>query len=400
MIPFCTLLDRLTINIPFWMSAFIRKTIFCLFAWFSIFLMGGNTRAEDSAGCEILDTRYIGEPASDYRGWPMVTRLANGDLMVVYSGGRDYHICPFGRIDMMRSTDNGRTWSKPRTILDTPLDDRDPAILQAADGSILVTYNCSSVYQKHMNNPERLLAKLYGDDLQKNLERWHKQDELTTDEEKQAIQGRYRGFNAIRSTDGGETWSEPFPIPAFSPRGPILLSNGDLLHFSGLEGVSWISHDSGLTWTALGQQVVPGGEDHAVEIADGVIVAHIRYKDRTPDGLLQYTVQMESRDGGKTWSEQHKVTDGYPSHLLRLANGSLLMTYGVREAPFGIRARLSRDGGVTWSDELTISADGASWDLGYPSTVELPNGNLLTIWYETPADTHQAGLRQAVWQLR
>jgi hypothetical protein len=74
------------------------------------------------------------------------------------------------------------------------------------------------------------------------------------------------------------------------------------------------------------------------------------------------------------------------------------MTYGYRRAPFGNQARVSIDHGRTWGEPLTISADGASGDLGYPSTVELSDGRLLTVWYEKPA-AGPATLRQAIWRL-
>jgi len=87
-----------------------------------------------------------------------------------------------------------------------------------------------------------------------------------------------------------------------------------------------------------------------------------------------------------------------PSHLLRLRDGRLVMTYGYRRSPFGNQARVSTDHGRTWGAPLTISADGASGDLGYPSTVELADGRLLTVWYEKPA-AGPATLRQAIWRL-
>ena len=72
------------------------------------------------------------------------------------------------------------------------------------------------------------------------------------------------------------------------------------------------------------------------------------------------------------------------------------MTYGYRRAPFGNQARVSRDRGDTWSAPIAISADGASGDLGYPSTVELAGGALLTVWYEQLAASPKAVLRKAI----
>ena len=90
---------------------------------------------------------------------------------------------------------------------------------------------------------------------------------------------------------------------------------------------------------------------------------------------------------------------GLPSHLLRLKDGRLLMSYGYRRPPYGNQARVSQDNGKTWSEPMTISGDGASGDLGYPSTVQLDDGSLLTVWYEKPKDSSMAVLRQARWRI-
>jgi len=91
---------------------------------------------------------------------------------------------------------------------------------------------------------------------------------------------------------------------------------------------------------------------------------------------------------------------GLPSHLLRLRDDRLLMTYGHRRPPFGNQARLSADHGRSWSEPVIISGDGTGGDLGYPSTVELRDGSLLTVWYEQMAGGARAVLRQARWSLR
>ena len=75
------------------------------------------------------------------------------------------------------------------------------------------------------------------------------------------------------------------------------------------------------------------------------------------------------------------------------------MTYGYRRKPYGNRARLSEDHGATWSEEMVVSEDGASGDLGYPSTVELSGGAFLTVWYQSNPETRRAVLRQAKWRL-
>ena len=136
---------------------------------------------------------------------------------------------------------------------------------------------------------------------------------------------------------------------------------------------------------------------HAVECDSGKLIVQIRNHN---ENNHRETLQCESSDGGRTWSVPHSIgVWGLPSHLTKLRDGRLLMSYGYRRAPYGNLARVSADDGQTWSEPLTISDDGAGYDLGYPSTVELDDGTLLTVWYEKMAENQNAVLRQARWQL-
>jgi len=132
-------------------------------------------------------------------------------------------------------------------------------------------------------------------------------------------------------------------------------------------------------------------------VAKDHIIVQIRNHNPQNNGE---TLQTESKDGGRTWSVPRTIgVWGLPSHLLRLRNGSLLMTYGYRRAPFGNQARMSTDNGQTWSEPMTISDDAISIDVGYPSSVELADGSFVTVWYETLKSSPKAVLRQAVWRL-
>ena len=48
-----------------------------------------------------------------YIGWPTVARRADGELLTAYSGGREAHVCPYGKVHLIRSRDDGETWSAP-----------------------------------------------------------------------------------------------------------------------------------------------------------------------------------------------------------------------------------------------------------------------------------------------
>jgi sialidase-1 len=75
------------------------------------FLISRSLQAAPRA--RLLDTTIISLDHDNYHGWPTVTRRANGELLVACSGGRETHVCPFGRVDLIRSNDDGRTWTWP-----------------------------------------------------------------------------------------------------------------------------------------------------------------------------------------------------------------------------------------------------------------------------------------------
>ncbi len=365
-------------------------------------------RAE-ALSAKIIETKVISRQPEFYHGWPTVARRKNGELWLSWSGGREGHVCPFGQVHAMTSRDDGATWSWPRVLLDSAIDDRDSGVLETAKGSLIVTTFTSLAYEEHLNK-----ASTFAKHSEKGWEskgmppeqlaRWTTANARLSKEERKAELGEW----LIRSTDGGLTWSSRLPTIVNSPHGPIQLKDGRLL-YAGKQlwtnekkvGVCE-SKDDGLTWQWLAE--IPkrkGDKDgyhelHAVEAADGTLIAHIRNHNEANKG---WTLQTESADGGKTWSEPHPICYGLPSHLLRLRDGRLVMTYGYRRAPFGNRARISSDNGKNWSGEIVLSGDGKGGDLGYPSTVELADGTLLTVWYESMAEPKLAVLRQAKWRI-
>lgn len=95
---------------------------------------------------------------------------------------------------------------------------------------------------------------------------------------------------------------------------------------------------------------------------------------------------FESRDNGASFAHiarpvAYAGSGGNPPALTRLRDGRVCLVYGYRAEPFGIRARLSEDGGHTWGEEIHLRDDGGCRDLGYPRTVERPDGVLVTAYY-------------------
>jgi hypothetical protein len=369
--------------------------------------VGVTARAVAAPDIQVLETKVISLDLEYYHGWPTVTRRRNGQLVVVWSGGRETHVCPFGRVEMMTSDNNGQSWTWPRVLLDGAIDDRDAGVLETAKGTLLVTSFTSLAYEPTLLAAEKKQPGEKGAWPAERLQRWQAARDRLTAEQRRAELGHWM----LRSTDGGVTWSARYPTLVNSPHGPFQLSDGRLL-YAGVElwgkehrvGVCE-STDDGASWHWLsaiparpGDKTAGYHELHGVETADGRIIVHIRNHNKPNDNE---TLQTESTDGGKTWSVPRPLgVWGLPSFLTRLRDGRLLMTYGYRRDPGGNQARLSLDGGRTWSEPLPVSAAATSWDLGYPSTVELADGTLLTVWYERMKDSPRAVLRQAHWTIK
>jgi sialidase-1 len=373
----------------------------------AVVLSGLARPAQAAPTLEILETKVISHQPQYYHGWPTLARRRNGQLLLAYSGGREQHVCPFGRVEWMTSSNNGQSWTWAQVLLDSAMDDRDAGVLETAKGSLLVTTFTSLAYEPILRKAEQKKAGEPGAWPAERLSAWQAARDRLSAEQRHAELGEW----LIRSTDGGVNWSPRIRTIVNSPHGPIQLADGRLLYV-GKElwterqraGVCE-SRDDGQTWRWLAEIPARPGDNtkqyhelHAVETADGQLVVHIRNHNKPNEGE---TLQTESADHGQTWSVPHPIgVWGVPSFLLRLRDGRLLMTYGYRRAPFGNQARVSSDNGRTWSAPLIISGDGASGDLGYPSTVELEDGSLLTVWYEAMRVGQPSVLRQAHWRLK
>jgi hypothetical protein len=362
--------------------------------------------AADPAATIISNDTVCQEPGR-YIGWPTITKTKEGELLVVFSGDRDAHICPWGITQMVRSRDNGKTWSQPVTINNTPLDDRDAGIIQTKSGALLVSWFTSTAF----TYPEKLKWQNLPPDL---LDSWKRHLAKVSPETIVAYLGNW----TRRSVDGGKSWEKPVKTIGSAPHGPIQLQDGRLLyvglstHEKVLKLGAEESRDDGRSWQHLADipiaeedqrdpdwRVRMQDEPHVVELKDGKLVAMIRAEPK--DHSQTYLRQTESSDGGKTWTVTHKTPIyGYPPHLLRLKNDWLLVVYGVRREPFGEHACISKDGGQTWDVEHEITLRSApNGDLGYPSSVELDDGSILTVYYQVARPGEKTSLLSTHWKL-
>jgi sialidase-1 len=378
---------------------------------------------QTQSGAHVIASTVICKQPGRYMGWPTIGKMPEGELLVVFSGDRDAHVCPFGKTLLIRSRDHGRTWQDPEPVNDTPLDDRDAGICVCRDGTVIVSW-FTSHYEEDAymqwtlpDQYERWRARIRSVGMA-DIHRWAGET---------LKNGRYATGHWIRrSTDRGRTWEDPVRVPPTAPHGPVALSDGRLL-FVGVEGLQGRgrrqghilaaeSVDQGRTWSVICRINMfppyrgkdPTGyaylcEPHVTEVAPKRLLAMARYEAvaQPSDPAQGVLWQFTSDDGGHTWSEP-QATDilGKPPHLLRLRDGRILVTYGYRHAPYGQRACLSADGGRTWDypNEIVLRDDAPSGDLGYPSSVDLADGTILTVYYQQERAGEKTCLMATHWQ--
>jgi len=311
--------------------------------------------------------------------FPVLDKTRSGELLAVVRGGAP-HIGIEGRLDLVRSKDGGRTWSPPAVIVDSPRDDRNPAFGVSSKGTPVLLYAVADAYKDGKFVVET---------------------------------AKYDVFST-RSTDGGKTWSPPrkvniSPYEWASPFGKIIsLPDGTLLapvysgyypmagekpperqgEFAGL----MLSQDDGQTWGGISLITRHFNETALVRLADGTLLAALRSAEggltavtrSTDEGrTLLRGLRSPASQGEVAWSPLQEVTlkNQHPADLILLQSGAVLMVYGCRIEPMGARARLSRDGGRTWGPEAILWDDAINFDCGYPSSVQLADGTIVTVYY-------------------
>jgi hypothetical protein len=193
----------------------------------------------------IEEVRTISADPGHYHGWATLARRKSGELLVAYSGGREAHVCPFGRVELIRSSGAGEQWSWPEVVMDTAIDDRDAGICETDKGSLLVTTFTSLAFQD-------TFAKAKDWPADKRAQ-WEAVNRRGTEKQFQSLLDTWM----MRSTDGGLTWSSPYRVPLNSPHGPSPVSGGRLLYAGkqlwqpGKKTGVCESTDDGQTWRWL-----------------------------------------------------------------------------------------------------------------------------------------------------
>lgn len=350
----------------------------------------------------------------NYNAWPTVAKDDDGVLYTVFSGHRVNHIDTFSKTYLCKSYDNGETWSLPIVVNDSYLDDRDAGIIYLGGKKFLITYFCTNVdyYFNKWNNlmirpmsPAEKIMTLGAIELYKEV------PQKETD---------YGSFIRI-TEDGFNTISEPYKIPVSTPHGPILLHDGSIgylgkeMHNDNSDIPSdtlfyFKSENEGKTFNKLGEIPIPSDMDltqfhepHVVEYENGKLFGVYRAHNAKNPDLRTTMFFTSSSDGGKTWETlRPSGIDGLPPHLIKLTDGRILLTYSRRNEPNQIEAVISSDGGKTFGETIVIEKfpqHAYEGDFGYPASVELKDGSILTVYYAIYGDDKKPSIMYTKWKI-
>lgn len=296
---------------------------------------------------------------------------ATGRLGVSFrAGGRRSHIDAKGsRSVQMVSDDGGKTWHAGTPPSGKPF---------TGPNGLWIGVSCKWWQEHPASEREKL-----------------KQQGYLVEDVREGVVAICAGATGSRSTDGGKTWERkdldlPFMACLASGMNSLQLANGTILfpvygsQKAGDHDSSWVlrSADYGATWQLIPVGIKPDrhlNEPEIVEAAPGKLLMVMR----TGMGN-DHLWQAESTDDGASWQNLHDTgLKGHPPDLLRLQDGRLLLSYGYRHTPYGVRAAVSSDGGKTWpTDQVwTLRDDGGGFDLGYPHSVQLADGTVVTVYY-------------------
>ena len=346
-----------------------------------------------------------------YSAWPSIVKCKNGELLIAFCKAmrrkaKITHADPSFWGLILRSRDQGESWSEQPEIIGNysffGMDD--PGIMQLSSGTVLV-----NAYRRSFAPAAAVERRTDVRFRQVQPFEWaHGYSHLTT--------------YVFHSLDNAKTWLEPVqvniaPFRTGCQLRPIVeLKDGTLLlpcyeefygpSLSDPEKTStWTtfccrSQDAGRSWgeaTLIAPHREIGFNEPAmIQLPSGKLVTLMR------SAPAEWLYQSDSLDSGRTWTAPVKTPMwGYPADLLLLQDGRLLATYGHRRQPYGIRVCLSADEARTWDikNEIVLRDDFQNGDLGYPTTTQLDNGNLLTAYYGRDENNDVTCIQGTFWRL-
>ena len=216
------------------------------------------------------------------------------------------------------------------------------------------------------------------------------------------------------SYDKGKRWQGPFNFPRF---GKGVLARTDYLIEGPHQALVFLSQsksdgkegrpfcvrttDGGVTWKLVsyigpepaGFAIMPS----TVRLGTDRLLTAVRVHDEKENRIDSYV----SNDNARTWTSTGSLADtgeygGNPPMLIKLRDGRICLTYGYRAQPYSMRARLSRDG-EHWGDIITIRGGAPTWEIGYPRSVQRPDGKVVTVYYYNDGLHNERFIEATIW---
>lgn len=325
-----------------------------------------------------------------YTAFPSVVKFKNGELMVafrrapnriIFGEKGNNHVDHNSYLVSVRSKD-GDNWTKyPDLIYAHPFGgSQDPCLLRLKDGTLLcASYGWQQVRESGIPNLKQPYFEAGG--------------------------YIFLGGYVVRSVDNGKTWQGPYYPPHIEPEvyynaygQKVPAYNRGALYEAKDGRILWIvaahdstrrtsnhlliSKDKGLTWQYISEVAkdpkISFNEASVYETPKGDIIGFLR-----TEGFGDQAVIARSTDGGKTFSWESMGFQGHPLTATRLPDNRVLLVYGYRHKPYGIRARILNAECTDWkiSKEFVLRDDGGNTDIGYPWSVVLSGNRVLVVYY-------------------
>ena len=347
----------------------------------------------------------------EYVAFPNLAKLPDGRIVCAFRHakerqkeyGRVTHVDPTAKLVYLVSNDNGKSFDKElNVILDSERSDQDPCVNVLSDGRIITTYfqwELVPMGQGAAKWGETDFAR-YGRTLHDKYDCFH------------------IGIAYSISDDCGKTWKhypilrmEGLPICS-GVRGNIIeLDDGSLLmpfygclNYGEANRVGLLkSTDRGESWSHL--SVMAFDPEHEKQYLEPNIFrtksGRIIGLFRTQSDFLKPGVKFDetylnlhisvSDDNGATFHPVEEIENCWtssPVHALQLQSGKVLLSYGYRKEPYGIRIRVCNGelADIDQSEEIILRDDAPNGDLGYPHAIQLDNGEILVSYYISDPD--------------
>jgi hypothetical protein len=338
-----------------------------------------------------------------HAAFPSIIKLDNGQLLLAFRRARDSnwllkndrefdplasmdHLDSRSHICLIHLNEKLEQISEPRIYpIDPEAADQDPSLLNIGNGKILMS--SFSWYPL----PGYALKSLYSAEVVERIVK-------TT-----GCGYYFWGSHSGLSYDNGQTWDFHHEYldktdhwkngvrerkSAGATRGQCIKLEDELLLASYADGhrvTLWSSLDLGRSWKI--KSVIAEGQENGIKFQEptlyqapsGKLIAFMRTQ-----GADYKLATAVSHDDGKTWQDSrlHEIK-GQPFHALQLNEDKMLLSYGYREEPFGIRCSVvdAECESIDSANEIIVRSDVPCGDCGYPWTVILGKDTLLITYY-------------------